>query len=154
MEERGVWGGRGPQVHVGGDAVRAAEALRGARCAVVCRPAAAGGVVAGPVGHVAVRRPPVLRAEDGAAATRAGRVSLARCARLVDTVRETLEKALKAGGSSLRDFVHADGSSGYFQQAYFVYGRDGLPCRVCATTIRVKRMGQRSTFYCPQCQRN
>ena len=86
-------------------------------------------------------------------ATRAGRVSLARCARLVDTVRETLEKALKAGGSSLRDFVHSDGSSGYFQQAYFVYGRDGLPCRVCATTIRVKRMGQRSTFYCPSCQK-
>lgn len=86
-------------------------------------------------------------------ATRASRVSLARCERLVGTVRETLEKALKAGGSSLRDFVHSDGSSGYFQQDYFVYGRDGEPCRVCGTGIRIKRMGQRSTFYCPSCQK-
>lgn len=86
-------------------------------------------------------------------ATRAGRVSLARCERLVGTVRETLEKALKAGGSSLRDFVHSDGSSGYFQQAYFVYGRDGQPCRICGTPVRVKRIGQRSTFYCPACQK-
>jgi formamidopyrimidine-DNA glycosylase len=86
-------------------------------------------------------------------ATRAGRVSLARCERLVGTVRETLEKALKAGGSSLRDFVHSDGSSGYFQQEYFVYGRDGQPCRVCGTTVRIRRMGQRSTFYCPSCQK-
>jgi formamidopyrimidine-DNA glycosylase len=85
-------------------------------------------------------------------ATRASRVSLARCERLVGTVRDTLEKALKAGGSSLRDFVHSDGSSGYFQQEYFVYGRDGQPCRLCGTTIRIKRMGQRSTFYCPSCQ--
>ncbi len=84
--------------------------------------------------------------------TRAGKVSLARCERLVGTVRETLEKALKAGGSSLRDFVHSDGSSGYFQQEYFVYGRDGQPCRVCGTPIRIKRQGQRSTFYCPSCQ--
>jgi formamidopyrimidine-DNA glycosylase len=86
-------------------------------------------------------------------ATRAGKVSLARCERLVGTVRETLEKALKAGGSSLRDFVHSDGSSGYFQQEYFVYGRDGQPCRVCGTAIRIKRQGQRSTFYCPSCQK-
>ena len=86
-------------------------------------------------------------------ATRAGRVSLARCERLVGTVRDTLHKALAAGGSSLRDFVHSDGTSGYFQQQYFVYGRDGEPCRTCATTVRIKRMGQRSTFYCPTCQK-
>lgn len=86
-------------------------------------------------------------------ATRAGRVSLARCERLVCTVRDTLHKALAAGGSSLRDFVHSDGASGYFQQQYLVYGRDGEPCRICATTVRVKRMGQRSTFYCPSCQK-
>ena len=85
--------------------------------------------------------------------TQAGRVSLARFDRLALEVRKTLEAALKAGGSSLRDFVHSDGSSGYFQQQYFVYGRSGEACRVCSQPIRVTRMGQRSTFYCASCQR-
>lgn len=85
--------------------------------------------------------------------TPARRLSLARCDVLAAAIRLTLEKALAAGGSSLRDFVHSDGSSGYFQQQYFVYGRAGLPCRVCATPIRVLRQGQRSTFYCPACQK-
>ncbi|HEX9192972.1 MAG TPA: zinc finger domain-containing protein, partial [Burkholderiales bacterium] len=85
--------------------------------------------------------------------TRAGRLSRARCARLVAAVRETLQAALAAGGSSLRDFVHSDGASGYFQQQYFVYDRAGLPCRVCGTAIRSARLGQRSSFYCPSCQK-
>lgn len=85
--------------------------------------------------------------------TRAGRLSRARCERLVTSVRETLEAALAAGGSSLRDFVHSDGSSGWFQQHYFVYDRAGLPCRVCGAPIRVQRLGQRSSFYCPVCQK-
>ena len=80
--------------------------------------------------------------------TRAGRLSKARCAGLVNRVRDTLADALAAGGSSLRDFVHSDGASGYFQQQYFVYDRAGLPCRVCGTTVKVVRLGQRSTF-CP-----
>jgi formamidopyrimidine-DNA glycosylase len=84
--------------------------------------------------------------------TRAGRLSRARCARLVDAVRETLLAAIAAGGSSLRDFVHSDGASGYFQQHYYVYDRATLPCRVCGAGIRVARLGQRSTFYCPRCQ--
>jgi len=84
--------------------------------------------------------------------TRAGRLSRARCARLVDAVRETLLAAIAAGGSSLRDFVHSDGASGYFQQHYYVYDRAALPCRVCGTGIRVTRLGQRSSFYCPTCQ--
>ncbi len=84
--------------------------------------------------------------------TQAGRVSAARYDRLAIEVRATLEAALKAGGSSLRDFVHSDGSSGYFQQQYFVYGRTGEPCRNCGGRIRLSRMGQRSTFHCPTCQ--
>ncbi|MBM3345532.1 MAG: bifunctional DNA-formamidopyrimidine glycosylase/DNA-(apurinic or apyrimidinic site) lyase [Betaproteobacteria bacterium] len=84
--------------------------------------------------------------------TRAGRVSLARYDRLAAEVRTTLLEALHSGGSSLRDFVHSDGSSGYFQQQYFVYGREGEPCRVCKRPVRLARMGQRSTFYCPHCQ--
>ena len=85
--------------------------------------------------------------------TPAGRLSRARCARLVPAVKETLEAALAAGGSSLRDFVHSDGSPGYFQQQYYVYDRDGQPCRKCAGTVRSLRQGNRTTFYCPRCQR-
>lgn len=85
--------------------------------------------------------------------TPAGKLSKARCERLASCLRETLQDALAAGGSSLRDFVHSDGSAGYFQQQYFVYGRDDEPCRVCASPIRRLVMGQRASFYCPRCQR-
>lgn len=85
--------------------------------------------------------------------TAAGRLSAARCARLADAVRATLADALAAGGSSLRDFVHSDGSPGDFQSTYFVYGREGEPCRVCRRPIRRVSQGQRSTWYCPACQR-
>ncbi|MBI2316893.1 MAG: bifunctional DNA-formamidopyrimidine glycosylase/DNA-(apurinic or apyrimidinic site) lyase [Betaproteobacteria bacterium] len=84
--------------------------------------------------------------------TRAGRLSRAQCGRLAHALRETLEAALAAGGSTLRDFVHSDGSAGWFQQAYCVYGRAGAACRVCGTPIRALRLGQRSSFYCPSCQ--
>ena len=83
----------------------------------------------------------------------AGRISLARYIVLADAVRTTLTAAIARGGSTLRDFVGADGAAGYFQQDYFVYGRTGQPCRVCSTPIRQIRQGQRSTFYCPRCQR-
>ena len=85
--------------------------------------------------------------------TQAQRLSLARYERLAAAIKSTLEQALAAGGSSLRDFVHSDGTSGYFQQSYYVYGRAGLPCRSCGATIRLLRQGQRSTFYCPACQK-
>jgi formamidopyrimidine-DNA glycosylase len=85
--------------------------------------------------------------------TPAGRLSLARYAALTAAIKSTLKQALAAGGSSLRDFVHSDGTSGYFQQQYCVYGRAGLPCRNCGTPIRQLRQGQRSTFYCPACQK-
>ena len=67
--------------------------------------------------------------------------------------RATLADAISRGGSTLRDFVGSDGQSGYFQLEAFVYDRAGLPCRVCGTPIRQIVQGQRSTFYCPSCQR-
>ncbi len=85
--------------------------------------------------------------------TPAGRVSAARCAKLVAQVKQTLEEAIRAGGSSLRDFVQSDGSSGYAQQNYWVYGRTGEPCRTCGTPIRRTVMGQRATFHCSVCQK-
>ncbi|MCF8150615.1 MAG: bifunctional DNA-formamidopyrimidine glycosylase/DNA-(apurinic or apyrimidinic site) lyase [Burkholderiaceae bacterium] len=83
----------------------------------------------------------------------AGRISLKRLERLVAAIKTTLAAAIEAGGSSLRDFMHSDGSSGYFQQQYFVYGRGGEACRICGTTIRELRQGQRATFFCARCQR-
>ena len=85
--------------------------------------------------------------------SKAGRLSLERYAKLVVEVKATLNEAIRAGGSSLRDFVQSDGSSGYAQQNYWVYGRAGQPCRKCATPIRRVVMGQRATFYCPACQK-
>ncbi len=85
--------------------------------------------------------------------TAAGRISLARYLVLAEAIRATLTDAIAAGGSTLRDFVGADGASGYFQQRYCVYDRAGKPCRVCGTPIRMIRQGQRSTFYCARCQR-
>lgn len=83
----------------------------------------------------------------------AGRIGAARYERLAGAVKETLVAAIAAGGSTLRDFVGGDGRPGYFQQQYFVYGRDGEACRVCATPILRVVSGQRATFFCPHCQR-
>jgi len=85
--------------------------------------------------------------------TSARRLSRARLARLVDEVRATLTDAIAKGGSTLRDYVDSDGRAGYFQLEYFVYGREGEPCRVCGTAIRTVRLGGRATSYCPKCQR-
>ena len=86
-------------------------------------------------------------------ATRAGRLSLGRCFRLAAAIKKTLRDAIRAGGSSLRDFVGSDGKPGYFQQRYWVYNRTGEPCRRCGTPIRRVIQGGRATFYCPACQR-
>ncbi|GAB2181164.1 bifunctional DNA-formamidopyrimidine glycosylase/DNA-(apurinic or apyrimidinic site) lyase [Denitratisoma sp. agr-D3] len=85
--------------------------------------------------------------------TAAGKISLQRYARLVPAVRATLAEAIAAGGSSLRDFIHSDGSSGYFQLQTAVYGREGEPCRRCGGPVKMIRQGQRATFFCPRCQR-
>jgi formamidopyrimidine-DNA glycosylase len=83
----------------------------------------------------------------------AGRIPHARCAQLVAAIRDTLQRAIRAGGTTLRDFQNADGLPGYFQQTLNVYGRTGEPCPRCGTPIRSLKLGQRSAFYCPQCQR-
>ncbi|GAA4022898.1 bifunctional DNA-formamidopyrimidine glycosylase/DNA-(apurinic or apyrimidinic site) lyase [Actimicrobium antarcticum] len=84
--------------------------------------------------------------------TPAGRIALARYVTLASEIQSTLAAAIDQGGSTLRDFVGANGQSGYFQQSYFVYDRTGLPCRVCGQAVRQIKQGQRSTFYCVHCQ--
>ena len=83
----------------------------------------------------------------------AGRVSARRYERLAQSVRDILQQAIAQGGTTLRDFVGGDGRPGYFRQTLRVYGRAGQPCPVCNTRLRVTHIGQRSTFYCPRCQR-
>jgi formamidopyrimidine-DNA glycosylase len=85
--------------------------------------------------------------------TAAQRISLPRCVALAGAIRSTLAQAIEAGGSSLRDFVGSDGAPGHFQTQTHVYGRTGEPCHACGTAIRCIRQGQRSTFFCPRCQR-
>lgn len=84
--------------------------------------------------------------------TAAGNLDMVQCARLVDAVRTTLLRAIDAGGSSLRDFTDCEGSPGYFQQQYWVYGRVNQPCRQCGELVSKVRQGQRSTFFCTRCQ--
>ena len=85
--------------------------------------------------------------------TRACKLSRPRGARLHTAIRQVLERALEQGGSTLRDFSSATGQTGYFQLEAKVYGRSGLACLVCGTVIRQIRQGQRSTFFCPTCQK-
>ena len=82
----------------------------------------------------------------------AGRISRSRYDALAEAIRQTLSNAIAAGGSSLRDYVQADGQSGYFQLKVMVYDREAQDCRRCDGVIRAIRQGQRSTFYCPRCQ--
>ena len=85
-------------------------------------------------------------------ATAAGRISRLRYKRLAQEIIAVLGEAINKGGSTLRDFS-SDGAPGYFQLEYFVYGREGQPCRVCAAPVRLLKQGQRSTFYCAHCQK-
>lgn len=83
----------------------------------------------------------------------AGRVSRERWDRLAASVRETLQRALAAGGTTLRDYASAAGTPGSYQFEVAVYDRAGQPCRRCGTAIRLTRQGTRATYYCPACQR-
>lgn len=83
----------------------------------------------------------------------AERLSKPRAARLHAAIVAVLQRAVALGGSTLRDFSSAEGQSGYFQLDAMVYGREGQACRVCDATIKSIRQGQRSTFFCPQCQK-
>ncbi len=85
--------------------------------------------------------------------TAAGRVSGPRLERLAAAIREVLEEAIRSGGTTLRDFVNSSGQPGYFRQRLFVYDRAGEPCRRCGANIRHAVVGQRSTYWCPACQR-
>ncbi|GAA0682645.1 bifunctional DNA-formamidopyrimidine glycosylase/DNA-(apurinic or apyrimidinic site) lyase [Dyella marensis] len=83
----------------------------------------------------------------------AGSVSRARYARLAAEVKRILAWAIERGGTTLRDFINPDGMPGYFVRELQVYGREGEPCRTCGTAIRQVVLGQRSTFWCPRCQK-
>jgi formamidopyrimidine-DNA glycosylase len=84
---------------------------------------------------------------------RAGRsVSLPRLERLVAAIKEVIDEAIEAGGSTLRDFASPDGELGYFSKTFAVYDREGQPCG-CGGTVKRIVQGGRSTFYCPACQR-
>ena len=90
----------------------------------------------------------------GSIATKAGRASV-RAERLAEAIRAVIAEAIAAGGSSLRDYVHADGSLGYFQHSFRVYDREGAPCPTpgCHGTIVRETQNGRSTFHCPSCQK-
>ena len=83
----------------------------------------------------------------------AKRLTPQKATRLAKAIKDTLRAAIKAGGSTLRDFVGAEGNSGYFQNRHWVYDREGKPCRRCRTPIKRVVQGQRSTFFCPSCQK-
>ncbi len=83
----------------------------------------------------------------------AGRLTRPRLDRLRTALRAVLRAAIRAGGSSVSDYVDADGSEGFFQIQHCVYGRQGEPCRICGTPIRRIVLAGRGTHFCPHCQR-
>ncbi len=83
----------------------------------------------------------------------AGRIGRQRIGTLVAAIKDVLRDSIRQGGTTLRDFLNGEGKPGYFQQSLLVYARAGDPCTACGTPIRETRTGQRSTFYCPRCQR-
>jgi len=86
--------------------------------------------------------------------TRPGRrVSRAECERIASAIRKVLRRSIATGGSSISDYVQPDGSSGAYQDERRVYGREGEPCPRCRTKIRRRVLGQRSSHYCPSCQK-
>jgi formamidopyrimidine-DNA glycosylase len=82
----------------------------------------------------------------------AGRIASERLELLTRAIKAVLEKSIRVGGTTLRDYYSGNGQPGYFLQQLQVYGRDGKPCRKCGTPIRQIVLGQRSTFYCHRCQ--
>ena len=83
----------------------------------------------------------------------AGGISRARYLKLAIEIKRVLAAAIEQGGTTLRDFIGGDGQPGYFQQELFVYGRGGMPCKLCGTTLREVKLGQRASVFCPRCQR-
>lgn len=83
----------------------------------------------------------------------AGKVTRPQLEKLVKAIRKVLAASIKAGGTTLRDFLNESGEPGYFKRTLRVYDREGEPCRACKTAVKRIIQGQRSTFFCPQCQR-
>ena len=93
----------------------------------------------------AMLNPTSVQADNG--------VKVDDAARLVRGIRTVLRQAINAGGTTLRDYLSADGAPGYFRQRLYVYERRGKPCRRCRSPVRAVTQGQRSTYYCPSCQK-
>lgn len=85
--------------------------------------------------------------------TKASRLTRPRVELLRRVIMDVLNRAVERGGSTLRDFSNADGENGHFQLEAMVYGREGQACKVCSAPVKQIRQGQRSTFFCPHCQR-
>jgi formamidopyrimidine-DNA glycosylase len=83
----------------------------------------------------------------------ARRLTKAEALKLSRAIKAVLKDAIKIGGTTLRDYVNADGEPGYFRQKLFVYERAGARCRVCKTPVKQITQGQRSTYWCSTCQR-
>ncbi len=83
----------------------------------------------------------------------AGELSKTQCTRLVASIKKVLQQALATGGSTLRDFRHPTGEAGHFQDEFRVYDRAGEPCHTCGTAILQATHAQRSTYWCPVCQK-
>ncbi len=81
----------------------------------------------------------------------AGKVTAAEYGLIAKAIKRVLREAIAAGGTTLRDFVDGKGQPGYFSQRLLVYGRAGQPCR-CSQMIKIVKLGQRSTYFCPHCQ--
>jgi formamidopyrimidine-DNA glycosylase len=82
----------------------------------------------------------------------ANQLNLSDCQRLAKAIKKILEAAIKAGGTTLKDFVNGDGKPGYFSQKLHVYGREGQPCSQCTHPLTGIKQQQRSTVFCSQCQ--
>jgi len=85
--------------------------------------------------------------------TTANKLTLPRLKKLTASIKEVLTDSIEQGGTTLRDFLHSEGEPGYFRQQLFVYDRKGEPCLKCGTPIRHQVLGQRSTYWCPKCQK-
>ena len=83
----------------------------------------------------------------------AQRLTRAECLRLTRAVKQVLERAIETGGSSISDFIGPDGQDGHYQDERWVYSRHGQPCKRCKAVIRRVVLGQRSSHFCPKCQR-
>jgi len=82
-----------------------------------------------------------------------GKISKARLSKLRENIRYVLQRSIHQGGTTLKDFIQSDGQPGYFKQQLNVYGRENEDCHVCGHSIKRIILGQRSTFYCPKCQK-